>query len=253
MAEIPDVVLDCPGKGGLHLWGGHRLWHAPEEPRRTYLPDDKPVQIEQVEGGVRAVQLVEEETGIQKTIEVKLHASQPKVEVIHTLSNQGLWPITCALWAITQVKPGGRAILPQYMGLTEDNPTLPNRVITLWPYSDINSPHVNWGNGYILIRADMTTGAFKLGFPNPRGWLAYWRANTLFVKRAVYDGSAAYYDHGSSSECYCNADFLELESLSPVCCIQPGSSVSHLEHWEVSTDVKWPNDPQELVDLIEGR
>ena len=253
LAELSDAVLDCPGKGGLHLYGGHRLWHAPEEPGRTYLPDDQPVEVESIEGGLRATQPVEEETGIQKTIEVKLHASEPELELNHTLSNQGMWPVTCAPWAITQIKTGGIAILPQYTGLADDNPTLPNRVITLWPYTDIAGPHITWGNDHIMIRADMASGALKIGFPNPRGWLAYWREKTLFVKRATYIETADYFDHGSSSECYCNQDFIELETLGPITNIQPGGSVSHVERWEVITDVEWPKKTEDLIARIEGR
>ena len=45
LAELQDAVLECPGSGKLHLYGGHRLWHAPEEPSRTYIPDNAPVEI----------------------------------------------------------------------------------------------------------------------------------------------------------------------------------------------------------------
>ena len=48
LAELPDLTLDCPGSGPMHLWGGHRLWHAPEVKRRTYLPDDQPVSAPQM-------------------------------------------------------------------------------------------------------------------------------------------------------------------------------------------------------------
>ena len=31
-AELPDLTLECPGVSVYHLRGGHRLWHASEEP-----------------------------------------------------------------------------------------------------------------------------------------------------------------------------------------------------------------------------
>jgi hypothetical protein len=53
LAELPDLVTDCPGTGTFHFYGGHRLWHAPEEPSRTYLPDDEPVEISTFENGLK--------------------------------------------------------------------------------------------------------------------------------------------------------------------------------------------------------
>jgi hypothetical protein len=141
--------------------------------------------------------------------------------------------------------------LPQNLDLLDDNPTLPNRTITLWPYTDVNNPVITWGNKVILIRAEMAEGMLKLGFPNPRGWLAYWLDETLFVKRAGYDPQAEYYDFGSSSECYCSDEFLELETLGPITSLKSGETVSHVETWEVITDVPWSGDPTDLLNLIE--
>ncbi len=250
-AELPDDILECPGKGDFHLYGGHRLWHAPEDPRRTYLPDDKPVEIMLLEGGLRVVQRPEVETGIQKEMEIQLSPAKNKVRVTHQLTNVGLWPVACAPWAITQVKPGGVAILPQNLDLWDQNPTLPNRPLILWPYTDINGSYIEWGNDVILIRADMKEGHLKIGFPNPRGWLAYWLAGTLFIKRADYDVQSEYYDFGSSSECYCKDVFLELETLGPKRTLNPGEATLHVETWELYTGVEWPENVDELIHFIE--
>ncbi len=251
-AELPDETLTCPGTGDFHLYGGHRLWHAPENPARTYLPDDDPVDVTALPNGIRALQKTEAQTGLQKQISVQLHPDQNQVAVTHQLSNHGASPVTCAPWAITQVRPGGVAILPQNRALWDANPTLPNRPLTLWPYTDINSPHIQWGNNVILIHANMTADHLKIGFPNPRGWLAYWIEGALFVKRAKFDFQAEYYDFGSSSECYCKDIFLELETLGPKTTLNPGESTTHLETWEVYPGVAWPEDVSEIVDLIEN-
>jgi hypothetical protein len=113
------------------------------------------------------------------------------------------------------------------------------------------SPHVTWGNECILVRAGMQT-PFKIGFPNPRGWLAYWREGTLFVKRAAYDPRAEYYDFGSSSECYCNDRFLELETLAPVGQLEPGASVTHVETWELYADVEHPKNEETATRIVRG-
>jgi hypothetical protein len=109
---------------------------------------------------------------------------------------------------------------------------------------------VFWGNRYIIVRAEMSS-PFKVGFPNPRGWLAYWLDGTLFVKRTAYNVNAEYYDFGSSSECYCNDHFLELETLAPISKLAPGESVTHTETWELYADVEFPKNEDAAQEIVE--
>ena len=250
-AEVPDFTLDCPGRGLFHLYGGHRLWIAPEEPGRTYLPDDDPVHVEQIEGGLEVIQPYNELTGMKKTLRIRLEGDQPVVVVEHELTNMSTSSITCAPWAITQVKPGGTAFLPQKTDLTNKNPSLPNRKLILWPYTDINNPAINWGNEAISVHANMQKGALKIGFPNTRGWLAYWCDGVLFVKEAEYDPDADYFDNDSSSECFCRSEFLELETLGPVSSVKPGGSISHFETWHLFSGIPRPEKMETLIDWIE--
>lgn len=246
-AELPDFVATRPDGKSFHFYGGHRLWHAPEDMPRTYSPDDEPVEIALSPDCLLATQQVDLQTGIEKSIEISLIEDKPQVIVTHTLTNRGLWPIECAPWAITQFKTGGVAILPQS---NEPIEFLPNRTIVLWPYTDIQNPQVCWGNRSIVLRAQMQT-PFKLGFPNPRGWIAYWLNGTLFVKHAAYDPQATYYDFGCSSECYCNDRFIELETLGPVTTIAPGASVFHTETWELYRDIPCPVDEDAAQSIVE--
>lgn len=243
-AELPHFTIESPG-GTFHFYGGHRLWRAPEDLSLTYLPDDAPIEITKIEHGLRVVQPIEPVTGLQKSFDITLEASA--VTIHHTLTNHSQTPIFCAPWAITQFKPGGVAILPQS---THTTGLLPNRRIILWPYTDIRSPYITWGNQYIFVQAKMREGALKIGFPNPRGWLAYWQAGTLFVKKAVFDPQAQYLDHGSSSECYCNDEFLELETLGGAVSLSEGASVSHQEIWELYGDVEKPADEAAMESLV---
>jgi hypothetical protein len=230
-AELPDVTLDWPAGGTFFFRGGHRLWYAPEDPRCTYIPDDAPVTITEFESGILVTQPVEAQTGIQKSLTITLPGHDARVIVDHTLANRGAASVELAPWAITQLRPGGVAILPQPSEPADEHGLLPNRHITLWPYTSINSPHITWGDRFVFVRAVMRDGALKIGFPNPAGWLAYAVDDTLFVKRAAYEPDADYFDRGSSSECYCNPHFLELETLGPRTRLAPGRSTTHREKW----------------------
>ena len=247
LAVLPDITLPTADNQVFRLRGGHRLWHAPEDQVRSYVPDDKPPQIEEFDCGVRATQPVESITGIEKQICVSLPDERPRAVIEHKLTNRGLWPVELAPWAITQLKPGGLGVLPQTV---TDTGLLPNRRLALWPYTDINSPHIHWGNRFIFIDANLGDEALKIGWANPDGWLAYAVDNTLFVKEAPYQADAQYFDYSSSSECYCGAAFIELETLGPRVTLQPGESTTHREVWSLHADVDITADEEVAAQLV---
>jgi hypothetical protein len=253
-AELPSLTLDYPGGAKFHFYGGHRLWYAPEVPRYTYLPDDNPVVVKQLGDGIKFIQPIEPLTGIQKSISITVSEDEPLIIVNHTLTNHGSTPVEYSPWAITQMKVGGFAILPQWTNRADPAGLLPNRSMSIWPYTDIRSPFIDFGNHFILIDSTPESGPLKIGYPNPRGWLAYYQESTLFVKYAQFDPNAAYFDQGSSSECYCGPDFLELETLAPRTSIPSGETVTHLETWRVFESISLTANEhaiQELVDHLD--
>ncbi len=114
----------------------------------------------------------------------------------------------------------------------------------------MNDPNVHWGNDFIILSAKVTS-PLKVGFPNPRGWLAYWLDDCLFVKQAPFEPEGNYYDLGSSSECYCNDQFLELETLGPWTILEPGESVNHVEMWSLYENVLKPDHELDARLLVE--
>jgi hypothetical protein len=249
-AVLPQATLDCPGAGLFHFYGGHRLWCAPEDPCTTYQPDDRPVRFEPIEDGVRLIQDAQPRAPLEKTLEIRLASGSPKVLVRHVLANRGADSHCLAPWAITQFRPGGVAVLPQATRWADNKLVLPNRSIALWPYTDLKSGFIDLGNEAILVHATMKEGMLKIGFPNPAGWMAYWIDDSLFVKRAAFHPGAEYLDLGSSSECYCDPRFLELETLGPAVQLHPGSSVEHVEAWTVHQDVRWTDDLAEIRSAV---
>lgn len=247
LAELPDFTTQVPNGKPYHFYGGHRLWMAPEHMPLTYEYDDQPVQIVADGDSVLIKKDTEKDSGIEKTIRLKLDPDAAVVSVEHGLKNCGNQPLECAPWAITQFRTGGVAILPQ--NRTETG-FLPNRSLAIWPYTDVNDPNVKWGNEFIILNAKVDS-PFKIGFPNSRGWMAYWQDDFLFVKHASFDAQANYYDLGSSSECYCNDQFLELETLGPKTILEPGESVTHVEIWSLYENVVKPDHEVDVNSLVE--
>lgn len=244
-AEFPDFVTKLPQGGVFHFYGGHRLWQAPEDLGTTYIPEDDPVEISSTENGLLVAQPLQPKTGLDKLLEIVL-IGETQVTVTHRIINHGLQPMNLAPWAITQFRTGGMANLPQaghFAGF------LPNRSLALWSYTDMSNQNVKWGKEYIMISAQMES-RFKVGFANPRRWLAYWLDGTLFVKYADYAEKAQYYDFNSSSECYCNDKSLELETHGPVMTLEPNETAAHLETWDLYKDVECPQNEDDLQSLV---
>lgn len=47
-AEMPAATIE-PAR--FSAWGGHRLWHAPEQAGRSYVPDNTPPQMVEIAPG----------------------------------------------------------------------------------------------------------------------------------------------------------------------------------------------------------
>ncbi len=111
--ELPGVqVQRSDGKVYRH-YGGHRLWVAPEVMPGTYGVDDLPVEVSPIPDGLTVTQPLDPDTGIQKSLRIELIDDLPQVRVTHMLANLGSAALECAPWAITQLRTGGVAILPQ--------------------------------------------------------------------------------------------------------------------------------------------
>lgn len=226
-----------PLQGDYVIHGGHRLWHAPEDAERTYVPDDDPVEWTETDRGVRLVQETEAATGIQKTISLTLADDDPAVEVTHELANEGLWPVELAPWAITVMDAGGTAVVPLSRG--DPDGLLPDRSLSLWPYTDVSDDRLTFAEEAILVDQDSdAAGPLKIGASGADEWAAYVVDGVGFVKEFAYDPAATYPDDGSAVEVYSSAASLELETLGPLTELEPGESAVHTETWRLVEDVE---------------
>jgi len=230
LAETPEVELDGP-HGPVRLLGGHRLWYGPEIVERTYWPDDQPVRVGELSAGARLV-APPDAFGIVKEMTLTLDADEARVTVGHTLRNGGDAAIELAPWALTMVPLGGVALLPQPHGPVDARGLLPNRFVTLWPYSDPTDPRLRWGNRIVLLRGDAAPPN-KLGYRNAHGWLAHWLDGTLLVKEFAPQLDGTHPDNGCNAECYVNARFMEVESLGALTTLAPGEAIAHDEVWRI--------------------
>lgn len=230
------------GKSGETEWqmrGGHRLWHAPEDLKRTYALDNSPVEWKELKnGGVRLTQKVEALTGVQKEMDITLDATSTAVRVVHRLRNTNLWDIELAPWALSVMAPGGAEIIPLPPKTPHPQGLAPNQQMIIWPYTDLSDKRWTWGERYLLLHYDAKKGPTKIGLAHKLGWVGYLNGGVLFVKALPYTEGQRYPDNGCNFETFTNQDFLEVESLGPVARLAPGQSVEHVERWWLMKDVK---------------
>jgi hypothetical protein len=120
------------GGSDWRIYGGHRLWYAPEDSVRTYWPDNVPVKYEWDKKTLKLIQQQETTTQIQKKIDIMMDNKTNKVTVVHRFINKGLWEIELAPWCLTVMTQNGRAIFPQEPYKPHPDYLLPARPLVLW-------------------------------------------------------------------------------------------------------------------------
>jgi hypothetical protein len=244
--NFPDkqnVLYEEPDQQGLtggdkwRAYGGHRLWIAPED-SRTVFPDNRPVTVETLPDGLRLTPPLEETTGFQKSIQIKMYPDSPRVHLIHNLMNQSSQASFAAPWALTVMTSGGVAILPHSPRHDWPEKLTAQNTLSLWSYTDMTDPRWTWGRRYILLQqTDNQSKPQKVGMLNSEGWVAYLVKGFLFIKFFTTKPDSGYPDLNSNLETWTNQAFLELETLGPLVNVQPGQTITHLEDWFLFEEV----------------
>lgn len=232
LAETPGVGWDTP-YGRYDLFGGHRLWFAPEDPDRVAVPDGNGLVLRNELDGLRLTGAAEPQTGLVRSVSVRLLPGRASVELCHELRNVSATQLELAPWAITQLPLGGTVLMPQPEP-TQGHHVRPNRMLVLWPYSSWEDRRFRPIDG--LLTLDAVTGpSFKLGTYNEAGWVAYVRGGTVLVRRFEPQAGQPHPDLGCNVEVFVGGAFLELEVLGSLVRLEPGATATLVELWELDT------------------
>jgi hypothetical protein len=227
---------DQMGRSGESTWqprGGHRLWFAPEDRVLTYAPDNFPIRIEVNDGVLDAIAPVEELTGLEKRMVVRMAPTGTQVEAVHHIRNTGKEPFDLAPWALTMMAQGGTGIHGFPPRGTHPEQLSPSNPLVMWSFTNLSDPRWELLEKYLVLRQDpLNSIPQKLGSFNRETWGAYVLHEEVFIKRTRAVGEPAEYpDYGCSFETFTNADFLELETLGPLTRLAAGETVTHTERW----------------------
>ncbi len=235
-----------------HIYGGHRLWCAPEHPVTTYVPDNSPVNCAREPNGVRLTRLAAPGgDGLEKSLRVSLHPDAPRAQVEHRITNRTDGPMPVAAWALTVMKRGGQAIVPNAVFVPHPQGLLPARPLVLWPYTWLGDGRFTFGRRYLRVRHDPARQEpQKIGLFNEQGWAAYTTGDSVFVKRFSAQ-PGRYADLGCNNEVFVDGVILELESLGPLVDLGPGETVVHEETWDVLAGVCLSDDDEAAAAVLE--
>jgi hypothetical protein len=244
---------ETSGKTGGDQWqlyGGHRLWNAPEHFPDSYYPDNGPIKIMDEKEFIRLVQPVESTTLVQKEMDIYLEGESDRIKIVHRLRNCGKSAKELSPWSITALAPGGIGIIP--FSLNKDNPApKPSLVFSAWDYTDMTDERIQWMSNCLLVRQDKSkTRWLKVGLNSTMGVMAYLRGSNLFSKKIATFPGQKYADNGCMQECWTNERYLELEALAPLQMVEPGLAVEQTEKWSLIKLTHLPNNNKEIVDLV---
>ena len=224
------------GRAGESEWmsrGGHRFWLAPEHAVLSYLPDNEPFEHRLLSDfGVELANPPAPQLPIRKVMTVELDPKTSRVTVTHRAENHGRENLQLATWGLSVMNPGGVELIPLPPLGEHPRDLLPNRPVTLWPFTDMTDPRYRWGRRFIQLQ-QANAGPTKLGLLHREGWIGYHCAGTLFLKTIEFREGATYPDFGSNFETFTNEEMLEVESLGPLADLAPGAATGHVERWDL--------------------
>jgi hypothetical protein len=228
---------DLGRRGGdqWRIYGGHRLWHAPESFPGTYSPDNEPVSYSFESNMLKLVQRVEKDTGILKEMDIYLSDKSNQLKISHRLINKNSFAVKLSAWAISALIPEGFGVIPQEPYGEGNDYLLPGRAMAVWHYTQMNDSRWVWGNKYILAKQDVSIHSEqKIGVLNKQGWTAYCMDEEFLIKVFDFDPAAEYPDFMSNNEIYFNGHFLELETLGPYGEIPSLAKTELNEYWQLT-------------------
>lgn len=212
--------------------GGHRIWLSPESYPDTYYPSSEPVAYELTPNGAVFTPPAVPEIGAAFALEIRMDEDDANMQVTMRVTNIGEAEKRFSIWGLTVSAQGGTVIVPMN---TNDTGLLANRIIAVWPYTDMSDSRIYWGKKYVTVKQDpAAAGPMKLGFDLNCGTAYYVLGDEVFCKH--YDTEhpdAEYPDGGCSFETYTCDQFIEIESLGRLNTVKPNETVENTESWSL--------------------
>lgn len=215
---------------GWRVFGGTRLWLAPESVHSLYSPDSAPVEYECADGEACVTQNEDRGLHAKKRIVIRETDEKNTVEIEYRITNTGAGPLTGAPWAVSAMRAGGVLTVP-FAASSAAITAKPERFVSLWNTTSLGDARLAFREQAVKISHLPMREYFKIGLFCPAGEARYDLNDQTFIKRFPVSAEAAYPDGGVNLEAFCCEQMLEFETLAPVRTMLPGETATHLERW----------------------
>ena len=227
--EQPKDLSDgCATPQGWKVYGGHRMWLAPECDQ-SYCPDNDPVSYEIQGASVLVTQDTEPWLGIQK--QLRLTFRENAVDVENIFINRTDKEMTGASWGVNTLAAGGTAKV-DFAG-TKPGDYTPRRIVSLWADTNVHDARVRFDQDSLTAIHKPLADYFKMGLYVPQGKAVYENKGQRLTLTFPAEGMGNYPDNGCNFELYLGRFFMELETMGVVRTMAPGDATSHVETWQL--------------------
>lgn len=229
--EQPQDLTELATEEGWRVYGGHRVWLAPEC-LEDYNPDNLPISYEISEGKIILKQSTDERLQVEKCVEISFDDADT-VRVVNKLKSTADKPKRFSVWAVTSMDGGGTEYIPLKYGEMSYSP-ITN--IPMWFYTDLGDKRAEYSTNLIKLSHRPYPTKYKIGVGHPAGSVKYVNHGVCFEKIFEIFEDKQYPDNNVSYETFMCDYMVEVESLSPLYDVAPNQTVSHTELWRLSEE-----------------
>ncbi len=229
--EQPKDMTELATEDGWRVYGGHRVWLAPES-ERDYAPDNSPVTYEISDGKITLHQCEDARLRVKKSVEISF-VGEDTVRVVNKIQNTDTSARRFSVWGITSMAAGGVEYIPLKYGRMSYSPL--SRV-SMWFYTDLGDGRAEYSPGLIKLSHRPYPTKYKIGVGHPAGNPKYVNYGVQFEKIFDVFEDEAYPDGDVSFETFMCDYMVEIESLSPLFDVLPNQTVSHTELWRLAEE-----------------
>lgn len=226
--QDPDLSDGNATPQGWKLYGGHRIWLAPESDQ-SYYPDNDPVSYVVDGNSVLVEQKTDPWTGIKKLLKINFWDDSITLENIFINDTDAV--VEGASWSINSLDGGGAAKIG-FVG-SDPGDCTPRRVISLWADTTVQDPRLCFTRDSLTATHMPIADYLKLGLYCDPGKAVFENKGQRFTLTFGAGGIENHTDNGCNFELFMAKEFMELEILGIKRTLQPGEAASHTETWQL--------------------
>ncbi len=176
---------------------------------------------------------VEPESRISLSMDVRLHESRPRLDILHGITNHDDGTREIAAWAITAVAAETGLGLTR---LRQDD----RQVIVCWTPSQLSEPMVVAHEHALALdfRIAPRGSHLKIGTDANCGWVACISGRHALVSKSEFKRGALYPEGGSTVTMFRSGSlpdgaFAEIENVGPLTQVEPGETITMQQRLEI--------------------